>query len=95
MAIRITETPKQRPRKTGRPRIKEAQMNTLIHRCQLIDGATVETIGQLKDAIREMIGTQEADDETYLDKPYRVQLWAETLSDGSTAYSVRIGEAAL
>ena len=60
-------------------------------RCELIEAESVETVKQLRDAIGAMQGPGR--DDRYLDKTYRAELWAETLSDGSVAYSVVIREA--
>lgn len=63
-------------------------VNTLVHEVETLDSATVETVGQLHTALRELTG-----EDVDLAASYRVELLGETLSDGSVAFSIRIREA--
>jgi hypothetical protein len=66
-------------------------VNTLVHRVETLQGETVETVGSLVDTLRSFQGPGR--DDRLLDDTYVVELVAETLSDGSSAMSVRIRKA--
>lgn len=63
--------------------------NALVHQIETVDGLTVETVEQLRDALSYLVGQ----DDFNLSHSYRVELLAERLSDGSKAYEISIRKA--
>jgi len=63
-------------------------VNTLVHRVETLERETVETVGSLVDVLRSFQGPGR--DDRLLDDTYVVELVSETLSDGSSAMSVKI-----
>lgn len=65
--------------------------NTLVHRTEIEESVTVETVGDLLEALAKLTGTEGA--EMQLTRTYVVSLVAETLSDRSVAHSIQLREA--
>lgn len=63
-------------------------MNALIHRCITDSSDTVDTIDKLFAALHELKRDYSNLD---LNREHRWTVIAETLSDGSVAYSLRVG----
>lgn len=61
--------------------------NALLHKVEVEEAETVETVSQLKAFLAAV------EDDIELSWSYRVELQSETLSDGSVAYAVHIRRA--
>lgn len=61
--------------------------NALLHKVEVEEAETVETVSQLKAFLAAV------EDDIELSWSYRVELQSETLNDGSVAYAVHIRRA--
>lgn len=63
--------------------------NALLHKVEVVESYTVETLDQLQVALKEL----GSGDELNLSHSYRIELLSETLSDGSVAHEINIRKA--
>jgi len=66
--------------------VNQMTVNTLVHTVSVVERYSVETVGQLREALENLAEC----DSDCLEKTYVVEMLSEQLSDGSFNYSINI-----